>query len=108
MNSVLRRAGKKQAETTINYQDLSINTIAARVFKNNQEVFLTGMEYRLLLILATHRNQVMKMCIRDRPLTEGVAQVGFYACSPKNSTFDAEFFDMMIESLQWEEKRNKL
>ena len=42
------------------------------------------------------------------PLTEGVAQVGFYACSPKNSTFDAEFFDMMIESLQWEEKRNKL
>ena len=59
MNSVLRRAGKKQAETTINYQDLSINTIAARVFKNNQEVFLTGMEYRLLLILATHRNQVM-------------------------------------------------
>ena len=53
MNSVLRRAGKKQAETTINYQDLSINTIAARVFKNNQEVFLTGMEYRLLLILAT-------------------------------------------------------
>ena len=50
---------KKQAETTINYQDLSINTIAARVFKNNQEVFLTGMEYRLLLILATHRNQVM-------------------------------------------------
>ena len=59
MNSVLRRAGKKQAETTINYQDLSINTIAARVFKNNQEVFLTGMESRLLLILATHRNQVM-------------------------------------------------
>ena len=59
MNSVLRRAGKKQAETTINYQDLSSNTIAARVFKNNQEVFLTGMEYRLLLILATHRNQVM-------------------------------------------------
>ena len=59
MNTVLRRAGKKQAETTINYQDLSINTIAARVFKNNQEVFLTGMEYRLLLILATHRNQVM-------------------------------------------------
>ena len=59
MNSVLRRAGKKQAETTINYQDLSINTIAARVCKNNQEVFLTGMEYRLLLILATHRNQVM-------------------------------------------------
>lgn len=59
MNSVLRRAGKKQAETTINYQDLSINTIAARVFKNNQEVVLTGMEYRLLLILATHRNQVM-------------------------------------------------
>ena len=59
MNSVLRRAGKKQAETTINYQDLSINTIAVRVFKNNQEVFLTGMEYRLLLILATHRNQVM-------------------------------------------------
>ena len=42
------------------------------------------------------------------PFTEGVAQVGFYACSPKNSTFDAEFFDMMIESLQWEEKRNKL
>ena len=59
MNSVLRRSGKKQAETTINYQNLSINTIAARVFKNNQEIFLTGMEYRLLLILATHRNQVM-------------------------------------------------
>ena len=42
------------------------------------------------------------------PLNEGVVQAGFYACSPGDSSFDAEFFDMMIESLQWEEKRNKI
>ena len=41
------------------FQDLTINTIAARVFRGSEEIFLTGMEYRLLLTLATHHNQVL-------------------------------------------------
>lgn len=60
INSVLRRTGRSAAaDSILRYQDLTINTIAARVFKNEEEIFLTGMEYRLLLILATHRNQVL-------------------------------------------------
>lgn len=41
------------------------------------------------------------------PLKEGVVRAGFYACSPGDSSFDAEFSDMMIDNLQWTEKRNQ-
>ena len=40
------------------------------------------------------------------PVNTEEIRVGFYACSPKESSFDAEFSEMMIESLQWKEKRN--
>lgn len=41
------------------------------------------------------------------PLRTDKIQIGVYACSPQNSSFDVEFTDMVIESLQWKEKRNK-
>ena len=76
------------------------------VFRRRQ-VGLIYQFYNLIPVL-TVEEDVYKRQEFALPFTEGVAQVGFYACSPKDSTFDAEFFDMMIESLQWEEKRNKL
>ena len=59
INSVLRRMGRSGKESVLRFQDLTINTIAARVFRGSEEIFLTGMEYRLLLTLATHHNQVL-------------------------------------------------
>ena len=59
INSVLRRMGCSSKESVLRFQDLTINTIAARVFRGSEEIFLTGMEYRLLLTLATHHNQVL-------------------------------------------------
>ena len=59
INSVLRRMGRSSKESVLRFQDLTINTIAARVFRGSEEIFLTGMEYRLLLTLATHHNQVL-------------------------------------------------
>ena len=40
------------------------------------------------------------------PTSQREIRIGFYAASPKDSTFDAEFSEMMIESLLWKEKRN--
>lgn len=59
INSVLRRMGRSSKESVLRFQDLTINTIAARVFRGSEEIFLTGMEYRLLLTLAIHHNQVL-------------------------------------------------
>lgn len=60
INSVLRRSQRVQdPEAIMRYQDILINTVAARVFKKEEEIFLTTMEYRLLLVLAAHRNQVL-------------------------------------------------
>ena len=38
---------------------LSIHTLEARVFKNGEEVFLTSVEYKLLLILIQNKNTVL-------------------------------------------------
>ncbi len=67
INSVLRRYNKlDNSKTIFNYGDISINTTSAKVYKNKQEVFLTALEYKLLLVLinnkgiALSRNQLLE------------------------------------------------
>lgn len=59
IKSVLRRAGNGTADTKLHVQNITVSTNEARVFKNDQEIILTAMEYRLLLILLNNRGSVL-------------------------------------------------
>lgn len=59
IKSVLRRYNKESADGIVKIRDLVINTNEAKVYKNNQEIILTAMEYRLLLILLHNRGKVL-------------------------------------------------
>jgi len=57
---VLRRYHKQpQSTTLIEIQNIRINTLEGKVYKNDSEVLLTALEYRLLLIFANHIGQVL-------------------------------------------------
>lgn len=53
IKSVLRRSGKAQSVFEIG--DLKIDTVRGSVFKNCSEVFLSALEYRLLLVFLNNR-----------------------------------------------------
>ena len=57
IRTVLRRAGKSQSVLEVG--PLKIDTVKALVTKNGQEIFLSALEYRLLLVLVNHRGAVM-------------------------------------------------
>ena len=60
IRSVLRRAhrgGENLHQLTIG--SLTVNTQEARVWKRGEEVFLTALEYRLLLTFLNHPGQVL-------------------------------------------------
>lgn len=61
IKSVLRRYHKQpeQARTYIDIENIRINTLEGKVFKNGEEVLLTALEYRLLMIFANHIGQVL-------------------------------------------------
>ncbi len=59
IKSVLRRYSKETADGIINIQNIRVNTNEARVFKNDAEVILTAMEYRLLLTMLNNRGIVL-------------------------------------------------
>lgn len=60
INSVLRRYHRQpQTTNVIQIQDIQLNTLEGKVYKKNQEVLLTALEYRLFLIFATHIGQVL-------------------------------------------------
>lgn len=59
MKSVLRRYSKESPDGIINIQNITINTNEAKVYKNSEEIILTAMEYRLLLIFLNNRGTVM-------------------------------------------------
>lgn len=56
---VRRKKGEDKAKKVLEYGDLSINTLEARVYKGSKEVFLTSVEYKLLLILIQNENIVL-------------------------------------------------
>lgn len=58
IKSVLRRY-HKQPNAFIELDTIRINTLEAKVYKNGEEIVLTALEYRLLLIFANHIGQVL-------------------------------------------------
>lgn len=65
MKSVLRRCGKTNAVFEIG--KLSVDTVKGTVLKAGEEVFLSALEYRLLLMFVNHRGEVLS---RSRLLEE--------------------------------------
>lgn len=64
INSVIR-ISKKSNDNLIKIDNLIIDLNQAKVLKNNKDVFLTALEYKILLILATNPNIVFS---RDQVL----------------------------------------
>lgn len=61
IKAVLRRKGDAVEENKkiLKFRDLNIYTLEARVYKNDKEIFLTSVEYKLLLILIQNKNTVL-------------------------------------------------
>lgn len=60
IKTVLRRYQKQpQSKNIIEIQNVLINTLEGKVYKNGEEVLLTALEYRLFLIFANHIGQVL-------------------------------------------------
>ncbi|WP_096271224.1 response regulator transcription factor [Paucisalibacillus globulus] len=60
IKSVLRRYNRhSQTKNIITIQDIQINTSEGKVYKNEEEISLTALEYRLFLIFANHIGQLL-------------------------------------------------
>ncbi|WP_407269777.1 response regulator transcription factor [Radiobacillus sp. PE A8.2] len=60
IKSVLRRYQKQTVvKNIIEIEHIRINTLEGKVYKNGEEVLVTALEYRLLLIFANHIGQVL-------------------------------------------------
>ena len=62
IKSVFRRYNKQaaaQSKTNIEIENVRINTLEGKVYKNDEEVLLTALEYRLFLIFANHIGQLL-------------------------------------------------
>ncbi|MFZ3591148.1 response regulator transcription factor [Bacillus sp. DJP31] len=60
INSVFRRYHKQsQAKPVIEIENIRVNTLEGKIYKNGEEVLVTALEYRLFLIFATHIGQVL-------------------------------------------------
>ena len=61
VKAVLRRKNQNpDQEKILTMGDLKIYSLKGKVYKRNQEVFLSAMEYRLLMTLATRKNEILK------------------------------------------------
>ena len=59
MKSVLRRCKIDNPDGCVRIKNLEIRTGEAKVFKDGNEIILTAMEYRLLLILLNNRGHIL-------------------------------------------------
>lgn len=59
IKSVLRRYNRTGGDATVKIKNITIDTNEAKVYKNGEEIVLTAMEYRLLLILLNNRGKVL-------------------------------------------------
>ena len=57
IRSVLRRCGR--AQTILELGDVKVDTAGGTVSKNGEEIFLSALEYRLLLVFAGNRGKVL-------------------------------------------------
>lgn len=51
INSVLRRAYKNETKNIIKIRDITINLTEASVYKKEEKIYLTALEYKMLLIM---------------------------------------------------------
>ncbi|GGH21777.1 response regulator transcription factor [Paenibacillus segetis] len=60
IKSVLRRYHKQSPiKSTIELDHVRINTLEGKVYKHDEEISMTALEYRLLLIFANHIGQIL-------------------------------------------------
>lgn len=59
IRSVMRRYQKQEDDGIAKIRDITINTKTGKVYKNNVEVLLTALEYRLLLVFLNHQGQIL-------------------------------------------------
>lgn len=60
INSVLRRYGKSiEKSNIIQYKNIKIDTNMAKVYKDNEEITFTSLEYKILLMLFTNQNKLI-------------------------------------------------
>lgn len=59
IKSVLRRYHIQTQKSIIEIDQIQINTLQGKVYKNGSEITLTALEYRLLLTFANHIGQVL-------------------------------------------------
>ncbi len=60
IKSVLRRYQKHTSQKTIiDIEQIRIHTLEGKVYKHQEEIVLTALEYRLLLIFANHIGQIL-------------------------------------------------
>lgn len=60
IKTILNRVGKREKnKNEIEISNITINTSSGKVIKNNEEIFLTALEYRLLLTLANNEGQIL-------------------------------------------------
>ncbi len=60
IRSVLRRSRKTSGgDTVVNYGNVAVNITQGKVTKNGRDVFLTALEYRLLLTLINNEGRIL-------------------------------------------------
>lgn len=59
IKSVMRRYGGKSNRSIIELGKVKVNLQEAKVYRDQEEIILTALEYRLLVILINHRGQTL-------------------------------------------------
>ena len=59
INAQLRRANNTAEPTELVYEDLRVNVISRKVFRNNERIYLQPLEYQLLEYLVRNKGQVV-------------------------------------------------
>lgn len=59
IKSILRRYNKSSINSVVNIKNIKINTLEGKIYKNNIEVILTALEYRLLLTFINNLGQIL-------------------------------------------------
>lgn len=58
INSVLRRYGHNESNL-IQYKNIKIDTSSAKVYKDNEQIIFTSLEYKILLMLFSNQNKLI-------------------------------------------------
>lgn len=59
IRSVLRRCGRTETGAVYIYGSVQVNTAQGKVYKDGRDVFLTALEYRLLLSLVNNEGRIL-------------------------------------------------